>query len=70
MDEWKIDQREINEHQELPMPLTSRELLVLMRCLVLALESEQVKETDKEVIRKLTGRINRYAERQGGFWDQ
>ena len=64
MDEWKIDQREINEHQELPMPLTSRELLVLMQCLVLALESEQVKETDKEVIRKLTGRINRYAERR------
>jgi hypothetical protein len=70
MDERKIDQREINEHQELPMPLTSKELLVLMRCLVLALDSEQVKETDKEVVRKLTGRINRYAERQGAYWDK
>jgi hypothetical protein len=70
MDERKIDQREINEHQELPMPLTSKELLVLMRCLVLALELEQVKESDKEVVRNLTGRINRYAERQGAYWDK
>jgi hypothetical protein len=70
MDEWKIDQREINEHQELPMPLTSMELLVLMRCLVLATESEQVKETDKEVVRRLRGRINRYAERHGAYWDK
>jgi hypothetical protein len=70
MDEWKIDQREINEQQELPMPLTSMELLVLMRCLVLATESEHVKETDKEVVRRLRGRINRYAERQGAYWDK
>jgi hypothetical protein len=70
MDEWKTDQREINEHQELPMPLTSKELIVLMRCLVLALELEQIKDSDKEVVRNLTGRINRYAERQGAYWDK
>jgi hypothetical protein len=70
MDEWKIDEREINEQQELPMPLTSKELLVLMRCLVLATESEQVKETDKGVVRRLRERINRYAERQGAYWDK
>jgi hypothetical protein len=70
MDESKIDQRELNEQQELPMPLTSMELIVLMRCLVLATESEQVKETDKEVARRLRGRINRYAERQGAYWDK
>lgn len=70
MDESKIDQRELNEQQELPMPLTSMELIVLMRCLVLATESEQVKETDKEVAHRLRGRINRYAERQGAYWDK
>jgi hypothetical protein len=70
MDESKIDQRELNEQQELPMPLTSMELIVLMRCLVLATESKQVKETDKEVARRLRGRINRYAERQGAYWDK
>jgi hypothetical protein len=70
MDEWKTDRREENEHQELPMPLTSKELIVLMRCLVLALELEQIKESDKEVVRNLTGRINRYAERQGAYWDE
>ena len=70
MDEWKTDQREINEYQELPMPLTSKELTVLMRCLVLAIELEQIKESDKEVVRNLTGRINRYAERQGAYWDK
>jgi hypothetical protein len=51
------------------MPLTSKELTVLM-CLVLAIELEQIKESDKEVVRNLTGRINRYAERQGAYWDK
>jgi hypothetical protein len=52
MNEREIDEPEINEQQELPMPLTSKELFVLMRCLVLATDSEQVKETDKEVVRR------------------
>jgi hypothetical protein len=58
------------EPEELPMPLTSKELIVLTRCLMVALKSEQTKETDKEVIRKLTARINRYAERQGAYWEK
>ena len=58
------------EHQELPMPLTSKELMVLSKCLMLALKSEQIKEEDKEVIRKLTVRIDRYAERQGAYWEK
>jgi hypothetical protein len=57
-------------HQELPMPLTNKELLILTECLVAALESEQFNETDKEVIRKMTVRINRYAERQGAYWEK
>ncbi len=69
MDELKTDQGKTNEHQELPMPLTSKDLIVLMRCLVLALELNQIKESDKEVVRNLAGRIKRYVERQGAYWD-
>jgi hypothetical protein len=52
------------EHQELPMPLTSKELIVLTQCLKIALTSEQIKESEKEVIRKMAARIHQYAERQ------
>jgi hypothetical protein len=58
------------EHQELPMPLTSKELLVLMQCLNVALQSEQMIEGDKEVVRKMKSRIARYAERQGAYWEK
>ena len=58
------------ERPELPMPLTSRELIVLTKCLAAALKSEQFKETDQEVIRRLTVRIDRYAERQGAYWEK
>lgn len=58
------------EHEELPMPLTSKELIVLTRCLMVALKSELTKETDKDVISKLAARINRYAERQGAYWEK
>jgi hypothetical protein len=57
------------ENQELPMPLTSEELWVLRRCLRVALHSEEIKEADQEVIRKVAARIDRYAERQGAHWD-
>jgi len=33
------------------------------------LKSEQFEETDKEVIRKMVVRIDRYAERQGAYWE-
>lgn len=61
---------EIPDNQEMPMPLTSKELIVLMRCLKAALKWEGVTEVDKEVIRKMTARINPYAERQGAYWDK
>ena len=52
------------------MPLTSNELLVLQRCLRVALNSEETKEADKSVIRRMEVRIVRYAERQGAWWDK
>jgi hypothetical protein len=39
---------EFESHDEMPMPLTSKELLVLAHCMTLALKSEQIKEKDKE----------------------
>ena len=58
------------ENQEVPMPLTSGGLLVLSRCLRVALHSEEIEVADKEVIRKMGAGIDRYAERQGAFWDK
>jgi hypothetical protein len=58
------------ENQELPMPLTSNELLVLQRCLRVALKSDETNEADKSVIRRMEVRIVRYAERQGAWWDK
>jgi hypothetical protein len=58
------------ERQELPMPLTSKELIVLIQCLKVALKSEEIKEADKEAIRKMVVRIDRYAERQGAYWEK
>lgn len=58
------------ENQEVPMPLTSEELLVLRRCRRVALHSEEINVADKEVSRKMGARIDRYAERQGAYWDK
>jgi hypothetical protein len=58
------------DHQELPMPLTSKELLVLTKSLTAALKSEQFNEADKELIRKMAIRIDRYTERQGAYWEK
>jgi len=44
--------------------------LALRRCLRVALHSEEVKEADKELLRKMGARIDRYAERQGAYWDE
>jgi hypothetical protein len=41
-----------------------------MRCLKDALESEQMSEGDKTVVREILRRINLFAERQGGWWDK
>jgi hypothetical protein len=53
-----------------PMPMTTNELLVLARSLKIAFESEDTKEPDKEVITRMRSRIDRFAERQGAFWDK
>jgi hypothetical protein len=58
------------EHQELPMPLANRELIVLVQCLKVGINSKEIQETDKEVIRKMLARIDRYAERQGAYWEK
>jgi hypothetical protein len=61
---------EIPDNQEMPMPLTSKELIVIMRCLKAALNWNRLTEEEKEIIRKMTVRIGRYAERQGAYWDK
>ena len=52
------------------MLLRLNELVVLMRCLKDALESEHMSEGDKPVVREIMRRINLFAERQGGWWDK
>jgi hypothetical protein len=52
------------------MPLRLNELVVLMmRCVKDALESEHMSEGDKPLVREIMRRINLFAERQGGWWD-
>ena len=53
-----------------PMPLRLSELTVLMRCLMSALKSEGLSDKEKDVARQLAQRIDRFAERQGGWWDK
>jgi hypothetical protein len=58
------------EDDVVAMPLSLDELLVLMRSLKTAQESEHTKTADKEVISRITNRIARFAERQGAYWDK
>jgi hypothetical protein len=51
------------------MPLTSVELIVLAKSLKAVLNSEELTDGDKKVIREMRIRIDRYAERQGSYWD-
>ena len=53
-----------------PMPMRLNELVVLMRCLENARESERTNENDKTVVREIMRRINLFAERQDGWWDK
>jgi hypothetical protein len=41
-----------------------------MRSLKIGLESESINAGDKEIVRKLMTRIDRFAERQGAYWDK
>jgi len=52
------------------LPLRLNELVVLMHCLKDALESGRISEGDKTVVREIMRRINRFAERQGAWWDK
>jgi len=58
-----------SDRRELPMPLTSVELIVLAKSLKAVLNSEELTDGDKKVIREMRIRIDRYAERQGSYWD-
>jgi hypothetical protein len=53
-----------------PMPLRLSELTVLMRCLKSAPKSEGLSDKEKDVARQLAQRIDRFAERQGAWWDK
>jgi hypothetical protein len=53
-----------------PMLLRFQELRVLMHSLKLGLDSEAINTEDKEVVRRLMARIDRFAERQGAYWDK
>jgi hypothetical protein len=52
------------------MPMRLNELVVLMRCLKGAFESERISEGDKTVVQELMRRINLFAARQGVWWDK
>jgi len=52
------------------MPLRLSELTVLMRCLMTALKSERLTDKEKDIARQLAQRIDRFAERQGAWWDK
>ena len=52
------------------LPMRFNELVVLMRCLKNALQSERTSESDKTVVREIMHRINRFTERQGAWWDK
>jgi hypothetical protein len=49
--------------------LTHQELIVLMRNLVSIRQSDQMEVTVKEILGEVTGRIDRWAQRQGAWWD-
>jgi len=57
------------EDDNVALPLTLRELLVVMNCLVIACESESTDATDKQIAGVIRARIARFAERQGAWWD-
>ena len=57
------------EKEVVALPLTHRELLVVMRSLGVARESQRTDVTEKQAIGSIRERIARFAERQGAWWD-
>ena len=62
-------QDEKTEKDLVTLPLTHQELLVVMRCLGVAGESERTDPADKDTIVSIRQGIARFAERQGAWWD-
>src|SRR5262245_50225260 len=52
------------------MPLRLYELQVLMHSLKVGFESDLINTEEKEIVRRLMTRIDRFAERQGAYWDK
>ena len=63
------NQNERAEKDVVALPLTHQELLLVMRCLCDASESERTDTADKQTIGFIRERIARFAERQGAWWD-
>jgi hypothetical protein len=63
------DQNERAERDVVALPLTHQELLVVIRCLDIASESERTDAADTRTIGFIRERIARFAERQGAWWD-
>jgi hypothetical protein len=63
------NQNERAENDVVALPLTHQELLVVMRCLGIACETERIDAADKQTIRSIRERIAGFAERQGAWWD-
>jgi hypothetical protein len=68
----RIMEKNPNERPEtdiIRLPLTHHELLVLMRCLVIASESDRIEDADKQKVGDIKDRVVRFSERQGAWWD-
>ena len=63
------NQHEPLEKETVALPLTHRELLVVMRSRGVARESQRIDATEKQTIGSIRERIARFAERQGAWWD-
>ena len=58
------------DNDETAMPVRITELPALLRCLMAGMEMETMSAADKEILRKVSDRINRFAVRQGAWWDK
>jgi hypothetical protein len=62
-------QRPEPEIEFFALPVTEPELFVLLKCVIAAGKSEQTDAADKLLLNSISGRLLRWAERQGAFWD-
>jgi hypothetical protein len=57
------------DETRMPIRITT-ELPALARCLKAGEQLETISASDKNVLRELSRRIDRFAERQGAYWDK